>query len=94
MSMACVYAVRSRVAWLVQVLRRPAEDLPVLVLIPDRPHGVAGAALLPGRPGPLPVLADVVGHVLRTLENAARPVLDLQKARQSFKCERINGYRI
>ena len=62
-----------------RVLRRPAKDLSVLVLVPflndaarplQRRRRGTRASLLARLAAPLPVVAHVVRHVLRTLENA------------------------
>ncbi len=53
-----------------QAPRRPAHDPPVPIDVPPLANGRAEASLLPRRPAPDAVLADVVGDVLRALEDA------------------------
>ena len=82
-----------------RVLRWPAQDLSVLVLVPladeaarralQRRGRRAGAPLLAGLPAPLPVVAHVVRHVLRTLENAPE-----EKGRNEGRKKRTQKLRL
>ena len=76
MTVASVNAISSRMWHFVQILWRPTDDLTLSLLVPAGAHGFAGAPLITRGPGPAAVIARVVGHVLRTLEDALWAVAD------------------
>ena len=84
-----------------RVLRRPAQDLSVLVLVPlpdeaarplERRGRRARASLLARLPAPLPVVAHVVRHVLRTLENAPRKEKEKNRRKEENHASRAVNY--